>query len=82
MGKIFRERTPVGEARKLFLENISPIRESEEVPLEACAGRVMAEKVVAERNVPHYRRSAMDGYAVRASDTLGASPSNPVLLQL
>jgi len=82
MGKIFRERTPVGEARKLFLENISPIRESEDVPLEACPGRVLAEVVVAERNVPHYRRSAMDGYAVRASDTLGASPSNPVLLQL
>ncbi|AKB23992.1 Molybdopterin biosynthesis MoeA protein [Methanosarcina sp. MTP4] len=82
MGKIFRERTPVGEARKLFLENISPIRESEEVPLEACAGRVLAEVVIAERNVPHYRRSAMDGYAVRASDTLGATPSNPVLLQL
>jgi molybdopterin molybdotransferase len=82
MGKIFRELTPVGEARKLFLENISPIRESEEVPLEACAGSVLSESVFAGRNVPHYRRSAMDGYAVRASDTQGASPSNPVLLQL
>lgn len=82
MGRIFRELTPVGEARKLFLENISPIRESEEVPLEACAGRVLSESVFAGRNVPHYRRSAMDGYAVRASDTPGASPSNPVLLQL
>lgn len=82
MGRIFKERTPVGEARRIFLENISPIRGFEEVPLEACAGRVLAEAVISERNVPHYRRSAMDGYAVRASDTLGASPSNPVLLQL
>jgi molybdopterin molybdotransferase len=82
MGRIFKERTPVDQALKLFLERISTLRKTEEVSLEACAGRVLAEAVISERNVPHYRRAAMDGYAVRASDTLGASPSNPVMLQL
>lgn len=82
MGKIFKERTSVDEALRLFLESISPLSHTEEVPLEACAGRVLAETVVSRRDVPHYRRAAMDGYAVMASDTPGASPANPVLLQL
>jgi molybdopterin molybdotransferase len=82
MGRIFKERTSVDEALKIFLENISTLRKTEEVPLEACTGRVLAEPVISDRNVPHYRRAAMDGYAVRASDTLGASPANPVMLQL
>lgn len=82
MGRIFKERTPVDEALRLFLENISTLRNTEEVPLEACAGRVLAEAITSGRNVPHYRRAAMDGYAVRAVDTLGASPANPVMLQL
>jgi molybdopterin molybdotransferase len=82
MGRIFKERTSVNEALRLLLENISPLRKTEEISLEVCTGRVLAEAVVSERNVPHYRRAAMDGYAVQASDTLGASPSNPVLLHL
>ncbi|WP_292389827.1 gephyrin-like molybdotransferase Glp [Methanosarcina sp. UBA5] len=82
MGRIFKERTSVDEALRLFLENISTLSKIEEVSLEACVGRVLAETVISERNVPHYRRAAMDGYAVRASDTLGASSANPVMLQL
>ena len=82
VGRIFKERTSVDKALRLFLENISHLRKTEEIPLEACTGRVLAEAVISGRNVPHYRRAAMDGYAVRASDTLGASPANPVLLQL
>jgi molybdopterin molybdotransferase len=82
MGRIFKERTSVDEALKLFLEHIFTLRKIEEVSLEACAGRVLAETVISERNVPHYRRAAMDGYAVRASDTMGASPANPVMMQL
>lgn len=82
MGRIFKERTSVNEALKLFLENISPLQKTEEISLEDCTGRILAETVVSERNVPHYRHAAMDGYAVRASDTLGASPANPVFLRL
>jgi len=82
MGRIFKERTSVDEALQLFLESLSSLRRTEEVPLETCAGRVLAESVISGRDVPHYRRAAMDGYAVRASDTSGASPANPVFLQL
>ena len=82
MGRVFKTHTSFEEAKKVFLEHISPLRESEEIALENCAGRVLAGEIIAGRNVPHYRRSAMDGYAVKASDTFGASPSSPVLLQL
>jgi molybdopterin molybdotransferase len=82
MGRIFKKRTSVDEALNLFLERISTIKKTEEISLETCTGRVLAEAVISERNVPHYRRAAMDGYAVRVSDTMGASPSNPVMLQL
>ncbi len=82
MGKIFKKRTLIDEALKIFLENISTTRKTEEVPLEVCTDRVLAESITSERNVPHYRRAAMDGYALKASDTLGAAPSNPIMLQL
>jgi molybdopterin molybdotransferase len=82
MGRIFKERTSAAEALRLFLENISPSGKTEDISLEICTGRVMAETMVSGRDVPHYRRAAMDGYAVHASDTLGASPSNPVMLQI
>ena len=82
MGRIFKKRTSVDEALRLFLERVSTIKKTEEISLETCTDRVLAEAVISERNVPHYRRAAMDGYAVRASDTMGASPSNPVMLQL
>ncbi len=82
MGRIFKKRTSVDESLRLFLERISTLRNTEEISLETCTGRILAEAVISERNVPHYRRAAMDGYAVRASDTMGASPANPVMLQL
>jgi molybdopterin molybdotransferase len=82
MGRIFKERTSVGEALRLFLGNISPSGKTERISIEACTGRVLAETMVSRRDVPHYRRAEIDGYSVRASDTLGASPSSPVMLHI
>ncbi|MGZ4520928.1 MAG: molybdopterin molybdotransferase MoeA, partial [Mycobacteriaceae bacterium] len=50
------------------------------LPLEQAAGRVLAEDLVAERPLPAFDNSAMDGYAVRASDIAGASAASPVTL--
>ena len=52
----------------------------EPVPLHAAAGRITAEPVWARISSPHYHASAMDGYAVRAEDTRGASETHPVSL--
>ena len=54
--------------------------ESERVPLDRANGRVTAEPVWAERSSPHYDAAAMDGVAVRAADTVGASETSPLKL--
>lgn len=82
MSRIFKERTSFSEALRLFLGNISPSGKTESISIGACTGRVLAETVVSGRDVPHYRRAEIDGYSVRASDILGASPSSPVMLQI
>jgi putative molybdopterin biosynthesis protein len=51
----------------------------EDIPLdERAVGRVLAEPVWAKISSPHYHAAAMDGFAVRADDTAGAMPNNPV----
>jgi putative molybdopterin biosynthesis protein len=53
------------------------------IPLDENAlGRVLAEPVWAKTSSPHYHASAMDGFAVRAGETAGALPSQPVSLQV
>ncbi len=54
---------------------------SETVPLDEALGRVLAEDVRAEVDVPGFDRSNMDGFAVRAADTFGATESAPVRLR-
>ena len=71
----------VAQARERILERIAPLA-AEDVPLAQARGRVLAEEVRAERDVPPFTNSAMDGYAVRAVDVRTASPSQPVHLSL
>jgi putative molybdopterin biosynthesis protein len=54
----------------------------ETVPVAEAAGRVTAEPVWARVSSPHYHASAMDGFAVRAEDTAGATETRPVSLDL
>jgi len=53
---------------------------TETVPVELCAGRILAKSVPADADIPGFDRSVVDGYAVRAADTAGAGPSSPALL--
>ena len=59
---------PYDEALDLLLTHASPVAELEEVPLNEALGRVLAEPVISRINVPAWDNSAMDGYALRASD--------------
>ncbi len=54
----------------------------ETLPLDRALGRVTSEAVWAERSSPHYHAAAMDGYALRATDSEGASDRNPIDLAL
>src|SRR5579885_947117 len=56
--------------------------EAEEVPLAEALGRVLAEDVVAPLDVPGFDRSNVDGFALRAEDTFGASEDRPRRLRL
>jgi len=76
---VFKKRTRVDLAKKTFLEHITPIERRERVPIKDAVGRVLAENIISAIDVPDHRRAAMDGYAVRAEETTGASPANPVL---
>ncbi|WP_137285028.1 molybdopterin molybdotransferase MoeA [Halorussus salinisoli] len=77
----FKDKTRVADARERLLAAAKPHDRTEEVPLAAADGRALAEEVVAARDVPHYPRAAMDGYAVRAEDTFGASDRSPEVLR-
>lgn len=61
--------------------DLSP-RGEEAVPLAAALGRVLARDVVAPVDVPGFDRSSVDGFAVRAADTVAAEEGRPVLLRL
>ena len=54
----------------------------ESVPLADALGRVLAEDMVAPSDLPGFKRATMDGFAVRASSTFGASESNPAYLEM
>ncbi len=69
-------------ALKIIEENIRRIDRVERVPIVEAAGRVMVADAVAGFNVPPFDRSSMDGYAVRAEDTFGASTLSPKRLRL
>ena len=70
------------EALKLILENVKPVEQREKVGIEELAGRVLAEDVQANIFVPPFDRAAMDGYAVKAEDTYGATSTKPKVLRL
>lgn len=69
------------KAEEIVLETCSPIERTERVPTSDSSGRVLAEEVLANRSVPPFDRSAMDGYAVVAEDTFGADEKE-ILLHL
>ena len=81
----FKHRTRLDDARRRLLDAVEPRdrgeARTERLALASADGRALAESVVADRDVPHYPRVAMDGYAVRAEDTFGASDRSPAVLR-
>jgi molybdopterin molybdotransferase len=69
------------EARAIIDRAIEPMTRVDRVPLSSANGRVLAEAIVSNADVPPFARAAMDGYAVRAVDTTGASRTAPRTLR-
>ena len=77
---LFLEVVPVSEAVET-VRRIAPSPGCEEIPLEAALSRVLARDVLADIDIPGFDRSTVDGYAVIAADTTGASEAIPAMLQ-
>lgn len=73
---------PPDEARQLLFKHIVPVAGSEVVATEDALDRVLAGATRSPHALPAFRRSTMDGYAVRAADTYGASSSLPAFLNV
>lgn len=71
----FARRQTVDAALRWLDAQLQPLS-AELLPLHAAAGRVLAAPVASEANVPGFDRATMDGYAVAAESTDGASPYN------
>ncbi len=78
----FDEVTTLPEARETLRDVCQFHGRTETVSVADADGRVLAASVHAARDVPHYDRAAMDGYAVRAEDTFGASDRSPLELRM
>ena len=76
-----RDTIPLAEARQIIDAHLKGIERIERVPVTAAHERVLARDVVSELDVPPFARAAMDGYAVRAEDTVGASRAEPARLR-
>lgn len=72
----FRERADVDAVVRLIDERVRHLAAESVVLIEA-GGRVLARDAVSAVNVPGFPRAAMDGYAVRAEETSGATPDDP-----
>jgi len=71
----------VDQALDKILGSVS-VLEAEPAPILETVGQVLAEDIYASFGIPPLDNSAMDGYAVRAEDTAGASPQSPRLLRV
>jgi molybdopterin molybdotransferase len=76
-----RKDISVKEAINLIL-NYTNILGTEKVFLSDAINRVIAEDIIATYNIPPYDNSAMDGFALKYEDTIGASSNNPVKLKI
>src|SRR3954453_15364970 len=67
----------IAEATRIVLDHVAPLG-AESVSIEDCIGRILAEDVLADTDLPPFDRAQMDGYAVRAADVA----SVPARLQI
>ena len=77
---VFLETVTVEEAIRQVL-SIAPSPKAGSVSLGNAIGRVVSEDILADIDIPGFTRSVVDGYAVRHSDTSGASESVPAMLE-
>ncbi|MBT8171398.1 molybdopterin molybdotransferase MoeA [Candidatus Bathyarchaeota archaeon] len=75
--------TSVDDALQIFLKKLNPKKlDFEKIPIQESLGRITQKDVKAKHNLPLFNRSAVDGYALKAKDTFGATAFNPKKFKL
>ena len=77
----FQSTIPLADAQEIIGAAAEPLARTETVSLREARGRVLARDLMAPADVPPFARAAMDGYAVRAADTAGATRDAPAQLR-
>ena len=77
----FAARVSVAETLR-WLDTVKPALASELIHVTEAAGRILSQDITSPVDVPSFRRAMMDGYAVHAIDTLGATPYHPLVLRV
>ncbi|MBR0353183.1 MAG: molybdopterin biosynthesis protein [Oscillospiraceae bacterium] len=83
MGFSYLTNVPLEQARAEYLTKLLEkgfSAENETVPVSGACGRITSRAVYAKSNAPHYAASAMDGIAIAARDSFGATETTPVTL--
>ncbi len=82
--KIYLKMKDPQEAREVFFKtfNPEPIQDAEEISVHESCGRITKEAIFAKISSPPYHSAAMDGIAVRAEDTYGATERNSKRLKI
>jgi molybdenum cofactor synthesis domain-containing protein len=80
--RIYLSMKSLEEAREVWLARfaLDAMVQAEEIPVVAARGRITASPVMARRSSPAVHQAAMDGFAVAAAATFGATPDNPRLV--
>jgi molybdopterin biosynthesis enzyme len=80
---MFRKLLSFDEAKELIDDTLKPAPlGKEEIELLQAYGRVLAQDVVSELDIPPFSRATVDGYAVKAEDTFGADEKSPAKLNV
>jgi molybdopterin molybdotransferase len=81
--KGFQRLTSAEEALKIWFDALEIKKlKAATIPLHSALNRVLAEDIIAKEDLPRFDRSAVDGYAVKAEDTFGASQFKPKILKI
>jgi molybdopterin molybdotransferase len=77
----FSKLTPLKDALEKLFSHIKT-NSSEELKIKDALNRILAEDIISEIDIPPFDRSAMDGYAIKAEDSFGASPKSPKQIKI
>ncbi|CAB3287885.1 Molybdenum cofactor synthesis domain protein [Methanocaldococcus lauensis] len=84
--KLIKKLMPLNNAEKIVFNNlfeyIEKNKKIKKANLIESLNRVLCEDIISPIDLPYFNRAAMDGYAVIAEDTFGASETNPIILNL